>query len=32
MHRFLHTDFGEHTENVGLMDNFVLPETKLLSG
>jgi hypothetical protein len=31
-HGFLHTDFGEYTENVGLMKNFVLPKTKLVSG
>jgi hypothetical protein len=31
-HGFLHTDFGEHTESVGLMKNFGLPKTKLVSG
>ena len=31
-HGFWHTDFGEHTESVGLMKNFGLPKTKLVSG
>lgn len=31
-HGFLHTDFGEHTEQVGLMKNFSLPKTKVLTG
>jgi hypothetical protein len=31
-HGFLHTNFGEHTESVGLMKNFALPKTKLVSG
>src|ERR1700733_11694893 len=31
-HGFLHTDFGEHTESAGLMKNFGLPKTKLVSG
>jgi hypothetical protein len=31
-HGFLHTDFGEHTESIGLMKNFPLPKTKLVSG
>jgi hypothetical protein len=31
-HGFLHIDFGEHTESVGLMKNFGLPKTKLVSG
>ena len=29
---FLHTPFGEHTESVGLMKNFPLPATKLVTG
>jgi hypothetical protein len=31
-HGFLHTDFGEHTESVGMMRNFHLPATKRLTG
>lgn len=31
-HGFLHTDFGEHTESVGLMKNFPLPATKRVTG
>jgi hypothetical protein len=31
-HGFLHTAFGEHTESVGIMKNFPLPATKLVTG
>jgi hypothetical protein len=31
-HGFLHTDFGEHTESLGIMKNFPLPKTKLVTG
>ncbi len=31
-HGFLHTDFGSHTEALGLMKNFGLPGTKRLTG
>lgn len=31
-HGFLHTDFGEHTESLGIMKNFSLPKTKVLTG
>jgi hypothetical protein len=31
-HGFLHTDFGEHTESVGIMKNFPLPAVKRLTG
>ena len=31
-HGFLHTAFGEHTESVGLMKNFPLPATKVVTG
>jgi hypothetical protein len=31
-HGFLHTDFGEHTESLGIMKNFPLPKTKLITG
>lgn len=31
-HGFLATDFGEHTESLGVMKNFSLPKTKLLTG
>jgi hypothetical protein len=31
-HGFLHTSFGEHTEQLGLMKNFPLPATKRVSG
>ena len=30
-HGFLHTDYGSHTESVGLMKNFALPKTKRVS-
>ena len=30
-HAFLHTDYGSHTEALGLMKNFGLPRTKRLS-
>jgi hypothetical protein len=29
-HGFFHTDFGEHTESVGLMKNFGVPSAKLV--
>ena len=29
---FLHTNFGEHTESAGLMKNFPLPATKVVTG
>src|SRR5580658_8648636 len=29
---FWHSDFGSHTESVGVMKNFDLPKTKLVSG
>lgn len=29
---FWHSDFGEHTESLGIMKNFNLPKTKLVSG
>jgi hypothetical protein len=29
---FLHTDFGSHTEALGLMKNFAIPGTKRVSG
>jgi hypothetical protein len=29
---FLHTPFGSHTEAVGIMKNFGLPKTKLITG
>jgi hypothetical protein len=29
---FLHTAFGEHTESIGLMKNFPLPATKVVTG
>ncbi len=29
---FWHTSFGEHTESAGLMKNFRLPRTKLVTG
>jgi len=32
MHGFLHTAFGEHTESMGLMKNFPLPDTRRLTG
>jgi hypothetical protein len=31
-HGFLHTQFGSHTEAVGIMKNFGLPKTKRLTG
>jgi len=31
-HGFLHTDFGSHTEALGIMKNFALPKTKRVSG
>jgi len=31
-HGFLHTDFGSHTENAGMMKNFSIPRTKRLTG
>src|SRR3984957_3746189 len=31
-HGFLHTDFGAHTEALGLMKNFAIPGTKRLTG
>jgi hypothetical protein len=31
-HGFLVTTFGEHTESLGVMKNFSLPKTKLLTG
>jgi hypothetical protein len=31
-HGFLHTDFGSHTEALGLMKNFAIPGTKRVSG
>lgn len=31
-HGFLHTAFGEHTESAGVMKNFSLPKTKILTG
>jgi hypothetical protein len=31
-HGFLATDFGEHTESAGLMKNFPLPATKVVTG
>ena len=31
-HGFLHTDFGSHTEALGLMKNFALPGTKRVTG
>jgi hypothetical protein len=30
-HAFLHTDFGSHTEALGIMKNFALPGTKRVS-
>jgi hypothetical protein len=29
---FWHSDFGSHTESVGVMKNFGLPKTKVVSG
>ena len=31
-HGFFHTDFGSHTEALGVMKNFALPKTKIVSG
>ncbi len=31
-HGFLHTDFGSHTEALGLMKNFGIPGTKRITG
>jgi hypothetical protein len=31
-HGFLDTPFGEHTESLGIMKNFPLPKTKLVTG
>jgi len=31
-HGFLHTDYGSHTEALGIMKNFALPKTKRVSG
>ena len=31
-HGFLHTPYGEHTEQIGVMKNFSLPGTRILSG
>jgi hypothetical protein len=31
-HGFLHTKFGEHTESLGVMKNFALPHTSVVSG
>lgn len=31
-HGFLHTDFGAHTEALGLMKNFAIPHVKRVSG
>jgi hypothetical protein len=31
-HGFLHTDFGSHTEALGIMKNFRLPKTKRVTG
>ena len=31
-HGFLHTDFGSHTEALGLMKNFAIPRVKRISG
>ena len=31
-HGFLHTNFGEHTESLGIMKNFSLPSTKVWTG
>jgi hypothetical protein len=31
-HGFLHTDFGEHTEQIGVMKNFALPKIRILTG
>jgi hypothetical protein len=31
-HGFLHGDSGEHTESLGVMKNFSLPKTKMVTG
>jgi hypothetical protein len=31
-HGFLHTQFGEHTETLGVMKNFSIPKAKALGG
>jgi len=31
-HGFLHTDFGEHTEQIGVMKNFALPKIRTVTG
>jgi len=31
-HGFLHTDYGSHSEAIGLMKNFALPRTRRVSG
>ena len=31
-HGFLHTPFGEHTESLGIMKNFPVPATKVVTG
>jgi hypothetical protein len=31
-HGFFHTNFGEHSEQAGVMKNFSLPKTKTVSG
>jgi hypothetical protein len=31
-HGFFHTDFGSHTEALGIMKNFGLPKTKIVTG
>jgi hypothetical protein len=31
-HGFLHTNYGEHTESAGVMKNFGLPKTKVVTG
>jgi hypothetical protein len=32
MHGFFHTKYGEHTESLGIMKNFILPKTKAVTG
>jgi hypothetical protein len=31
-HGFFHTEYGEHSEQIGVMKNFSLPKTKILTG
>jgi hypothetical protein len=31
-HSFLHTNFGEHTESIGVMKNFSIPKSKFWTG